>query len=142
MASDKATYCRCLYYSANALARILTRMAEEEFEPIQLPPTYGFLLMNVNAHPGIQPSEVAEHMMLAASTVTRLVEKMEGEGYLRREREGKAIHIYPTTKSKRLDPQIKECWRGLFARYTELIGKEASAELTQDIFFATEILDT
>ncbi|MCB1060693.1 MAG: winged helix-turn-helix transcriptional regulator [Calditrichaeota bacterium] len=142
MASDKATYCRCLYYSANALARILTKMAEEEFAPVGLAPSYGFLLMNVNAHPGIQPTEVADHMMLAASTVTRLVEKMEDEGYLKREREGKAIHIYPTAKSKRLDPKIKACWRNLFARYSELLGKDESQKLTQDIFSAALTLET
>lgn len=142
MTSDKATYCRCLYYSANALARVLTKMAEEEFDPTGIPPTYGFLLMNVNAHPGIQPSEVAGHMMLAASTVTRLVEKMEAEGYLRREREGKAIHIYPTAKSKRLDPKIKECWRNLYARYAELLGKEESTTLAQAVFAAAIKLDS
>jgi len=136
MASDKATYCRCLYYSANALARILTKMAEEEFAPVELAPSHGFLLMNVNAHPGIQPTEVAQHMMLAASTVTRLVEKMEAEGYLKREREGKTIHIYPTAKSKRLDPKIKECWKNLYRRYSELLGEEESRKLTADIFTA------
>jgi len=136
MTCDKSTYCRCLYYSANALARILTKMAEEEFAPTGLAPSYGFLLMNVNAHPGIQPTEVAQHMMLAASTVTRLVEKMEDEGYLKREREGKTIHIYPTAKCKRLDPKIKECWQALYARYAELLGKQESQKLTQDIFSA------
>ena len=136
MASDKATYCRWLYYSANALARILTKMAEEEFEPVGLAPSYGFVLMNVNAHPGIQPSEVAEHMMLAVSTISRLVEKLEADGYVRRERQGKAIHIFPTAKSKRLDPKIKECWRSLYKRYAELLGPEESTKLTADIFQA------
>ncbi|MBK6764879.1 MAG: winged helix-turn-helix transcriptional regulator [bacterium] len=136
MPSDQSTYCRCLYYSANALARQLSKLAEEEFAPTGLAPSYGFLLMNVNAHPGIQPTEVAHHMMLAASTVTRLVEKLEEEVYLTREREGKAIHIYPTAKSKRLDPKIKECWRALYARYAELLGKEESHKLTQDVFAA------
>lgn len=136
MPCDKSTYCRCLFYSANALARVLTRMAEEEFAPTGLAPSHGFLLMNVNAHPGIQPTEVAQHMMLAASTVTRLVEKLEEEGFVTREREGKAIHIYPTTKGKRLDPKIKECWRALFSRYSELLGKQESQMLTESIFAA------
>jgi DNA-binding MarR family transcriptional regulator len=141
MGCDQSTYCRCLYYSANALARILTRMGEEEFAPVGLPPSYAFLLMNINAHPGITPTEVSHHMMLAPSTVTRLVEKMEDAGYLRRKREGKEIHIFPTSKSRRLDPKIKSCWRALHDRYVKLLGKEASARLTADVFEAALALE-
>lgn len=32
----------CLYFSANRIARLLTKMAEEEFAVTTLPPTYGF----------------------------------------------------------------------------------------------------
>jgi DNA-binding MarR family transcriptional regulator len=141
MGCDQSTYCRCLYYSANALARILMKMGEEEFAPVSLPPSYAFLLMTVNGHPGITPSEVAQHMMLAPSTVTRFVEKMEDEGYLRRKRVGKEIHIFPTAKSRRLDPKIKICWRALHDRYVKLLGAEASSRLTADVFQAALVLE-
>jgi DNA-binding MarR family transcriptional regulator len=89
----------------------------------------------------MRPTEVAHHMLLAPSTVTRLVEKMETAGYLRRQREGKTIQIFPTAKSTRLDAKIKSCWRGLHDRYADLLGKENSARLTAEVFAAAQTLE-
>ncbi|MBI5060053.1 MarR family transcriptional regulator [candidate division KSB1 bacterium] len=134
-------YCNCLYYSANALARVLTKLAEEEFAPTGLAPSYAFLLMTVNRKPGIQPMEIARHMQLAASTVTRLVEQMEHRGYLRREPEGRATRVYPTDSSLALDEQIRSCWRALFERYSAVIGREAGRELTAQVYQTARKLD-
>ena len=75
--TDKTPYCKCLYHSANALARIITKMADEEFSAVSLAPSYAFVVMTVNKNPGILAGELAEIMMLTPSTVTRLVEKLE-----------------------------------------------------------------
>jgi MarR family transcriptional regulator, organic hydroperoxide resistance regulator len=123
-------YCGCLYYSTNALARIMTRMAEEEFANTGLAPSYAFILMSVNAKPGIQPKELSDHMLLMASTVTRLVEKLEYKGFVKRKYEGRNTEVYPTTKSLNLDPAIKTSWQNLYKRYSKLIGKEESKNLT------------
>lgn len=74
-------YCRCLYFSANALARAVTRIAEEEYAAVGLAPSHAFILMTVNKQPGITAGEVADIMLLDPSTVTRLVEKLEKQGY-------------------------------------------------------------
>ena len=55
---EKSKYCGCLYYSANALSRIMTKMADEEFASAGLSSSYAFLLMTVNHKPGIQPKEI------------------------------------------------------------------------------------
>ena len=134
-------YCNCLYYSANALARVLTRLAEEEFAPTGLAPSLAFLLMAVNGKPGIQPMEIARHMQLAPSTVTRSIEQLEHRGYLRREHEGRTTRVHPTTRSLALDAQIKTCWRSLYARYSDVIGETAGRELTTHIYDAARQLD-
>ncbi|MCA9732538.1 MAG: winged helix-turn-helix transcriptional regulator [Deferribacteres bacterium] len=130
-------YCGCLYYSANALARVITRMAEEEFSIVQLAPSYAFLLMTINGKPGIQPGEISKIMMLKPSTVTRLIEKMEFKMFLERRTVGKFTQVYPTQKSLDLDSQIKKAWGNLLERYNTLMGAEKSRQLTTDIFEAT-----
>ena len=130
-------YCGCLYYSANALARVITKMAEEEFSITQLAPSYAFLLMTVNDKAGIQPKEISEHMMLTPSTVTRLIEKMESRGFLERKSMGKFTEVYPTQKSYDLNTKIKEAWGNLLTRYSRLLGEEHSRQLTDDVFSAT-----
>lgn len=133
---NKSEYCTCLYYSANALARIMTKIAEEEFSVTQLAPSYAFLLMTVNARPGIQPKEISEKMMLSPSTVTRLIEKLEMRGYLERKSVGKFTEVYPTDKSISLDGKIHDAWMNLYRRYVSILGEEKSKKLTDEIYQA------
>lgn len=134
-------YCNCLYYSANALARKLTRMAEEEFAITGLSPSYAFLLLSVNSHEGIQPSELSQLMQLSPSTVTRLMEKMESKDYIRRETSGRKTEVYPTDAGKELEPKIKKAWKQLYHRYAELIGEEQAKNLTQLSYAASKALE-
>ena len=80
MTASPHPFCRCLFYAANALARTITRLSDDAFARTGLAPSLGFVLITVNRQPGVQPSEVAEIMMLDPSTVTRLVEKLQGKG--------------------------------------------------------------
>ncbi len=140
MKKEDSKYCGCLYYSANALGRVMTKMAEEEFVITGLTPSYAFLLMGINEKPGIQPSEISQHMQLTPSTVTRLIEKMEMKGYVERKSVGRTTEVYPTTKSKKLDEQIKEAWMNLNKRYIELLGEKKAQKLTSDTYEASKKL--
>lgn len=134
-------YCRCLYFSANALARAMTRIAEEEYAAVGLAPSYAFVLMTVNKQPGITAGEVAEIMLLDPSTVTRLVEKLEKQGYLRRHSEGKYTHIYPLAPALALDAPIREAWKNIYERYTAIIGQEKGLDLAVELFQVAQQLE-
>lgn len=139
--SEKDTkYRNCLYYSSNALARMLTKMADDAFKAVGLAPSYAFLLMTVNNRPGIQPSELSEELQLSPSTVTRLVEKMEYQGYLERVSEGRATRVEPTRKSQDLDQDIRDAWRALNDLYADVLGERYSEVLTEMAFTATKKL--
>ena len=140
MMHKHSKYCNCLYYSANALARVLTKMAEEEFAITGLAPSYAFLLMAANDKPGIQPKEISEQMQLTASTVTRLIEKMEHRGFLERKSAGKFTKVYPTAKSKKLDKKIHAAWTSLYQRYSDLLGEELGKKLTAATYKAGQKL--
>jgi DNA-binding MarR family transcriptional regulator len=142
MTVGRDSYCRCLYYSANALARKITRLAEKEFEPTGLAPSLGFVVMTVNKKHGITAGELASIMQLQPSTVTRLVDKLEEEGYLARQTDGKFMQVYPSGKATRLDGALKSAWRNLHKRYTDILGEEPSRALTAAIYEATTKLET
>lgn len=131
-------YCGCLYYSASALARIMTKMADEEFAITGLSSSYALLLLTVNSKPGIQPTEISEEMQLTPSTITRLIEKMEQKNMLERKSIGRTTHVYPTDKSKELEAKIKEAWGNLYRRYSDLIEVEEAKKLTSDIYSAVK----
>ena len=136
MTEKKSPYCGCLLYSANALGRVITRMAEEGFAHLGLGPSYAFLLMTVHNNPGVQPSDIAEKMMLSPSTVTRLVEKMEKQGFVLRASEGKFIRVQPTQKTLDLYPGILVAWRALYQRYADVLGVEFAKQLSSDCYVA------
>jgi len=136
MNKTESPYCKCLYYSSNALARIMTRMAEDCFAPAGLPPSYAFVVMSVNRYPGILSGELAEKMMLTPSTVTRLMEKLETQGLVKRVREGRKILVFPTPASVALNDMILHGWQELNLRITAVLGSEHAQTLTRDIFNA------
>lgn len=140
MAEKEANYNDCLYFTSNALARLLTRMADEEFGKLGLSPSHAFLLMSVIDKPGIQPGKLSEELQLSPSTVTRLIEKMEYRGYLERHSEGRATHVHPTGECLNLDGDLREAWVNLTGRYTDILGDRYSKVLTEMTFTATEKL--
>ncbi len=130
----------CLFFSANSLSRVITRMAEEEFRVAGLSPSHAFLMMLVNENEGAGPKKLSEFLQLAPSTVTRFVDSLAGKGYLRRETEGKTARIFTTEAGKTLQQPIADAWKRLFDRYSEILGEEVGKKLTQDIAAANSKL--
>ena len=133
MKTTESKYCKCLYFTANALARKIEKLALESWNKIGLSPSHAYLLLLVLEEPGIQPTGIAEHLQLQPSTITRLIEKMEEKKLLVRTTEGKLTNVYPTPKGRELLPKMKECLHEFYSRYVLLLGKEESAKLVQQM---------
>lgn len=140
MALKEDRYRQCLYFSANALSRLLSRMADEEFGSVGLSPSHAFLVLTVNNRPGIQPGEISEELELSPSTITRLVEKMERRGLMKRNSTGRATKVEPTGKGLDLQVEIEEAWDRLKQRYSEVLGDRYTEVLTEMTYTALEKL--
>lgn len=55
-----STYSQCLYFSSNALARKMEKLAIECWKPVGLSPSHAYLLMLVLDNPGIHPGWPSE----------------------------------------------------------------------------------
>ena len=124
----------CLYFTVNRLGRVITRMAEEEFRRTGLSPTYAFLLMAVYGKEGLTQKELGEILHLMPSTVTRFVEKLEGNGFVSTRQDGRMSRIYLTDKGKEIQQQISECWDSLHERYAKVLGREEGDRLTRHLY--------
>jgi MarR family transcriptional regulator, organic hydroperoxide resistance regulator len=133
MKTSDSKYCECLYFTANALARKIEKLAQESWSKVDLSPSHAYLLMLVIDEPGIQPTALAEHLQLQPSTITRLIEKLEEKKLLVRTAEGKITNVYPTPKGKDLLPKLRECVNEFYSSYSSILGREESAKLVQSI---------
>ncbi len=134
-------YSACLLFSANALARAITAIGDEEFGRFGLSYSHAYLLCEAVDQPGITPSELSETLHLTPSTITRLVEKLEQKQLVRRESEGKKTLIYPTPEGEAMKPSIAEAWGRVGARYSQAIGESNVCQLTQQVFQAAQALE-
>ena len=134
-------FSNCLYFSANRLSRIMNRMAEEAFAPIGLSPAYAFLIMAVLEEPGMTQKQLSAKLHIAPSTCTRFVDKLIVKQLVTRTQDGKLVYISPTKKAEDLLPEIKKCWKLLYDRYCDLLGKDLADQLSRDIHHAGEQLE-
>lgn len=129
-------YSACLLFGANALARAITVIGEEEFGRLGLSYSHAYLLHEVIEVPGITPTKLSEALFLTPSTITRLIEKLEQKRLVRRETEGKNTLVYPTEQGVAMKEEISVAWQKTWSRYSEAIGEEQTQELAQQVFRA------
>lgn len=130
----------CLYFTSNTMTRLINKMTENAFMSTGLAPSYAFLMMVVIEKRKIGTGELANILKLAPSTVTRFVDKLIIQGYLKRDQEGRNIIVSATKKGETLLPSIQESWKKLFDSYCEVLGEEFAVKLTRDMAKANKIL--
>lgn len=141
MARDEHPYCRCLFYTSNALARATTRAAEQAFLPTGLAPSAAYVLLTVLREPGTSPGHVAQVMMLDRSTVTRLVEGLEKKGLVSRKAVGRAVEVSPTAAALHLRAKLQRCGRAVYQRFRRELGPRAG-RLTDEVFAAALAMES
>jgi DNA-binding MarR family transcriptional regulator len=140
MGKDKSVFHNCLYFTASSLARAMTKMAEEVFGTLGVSPSYAFLMMYVNDHPGVMQKDLSDQLNLAPSTVTRFVDALVQKGYLERRTEGRVAQVYPTPQGQDLQPKLEAAWNELFLSYSQILGDDFSRELTRMVDNAAMLL--
>jgi DNA-binding MarR family transcriptional regulator len=121
----------CLFFTANSLARAITKMGTEEFAAVGMTPSYAFLLWLAKDGTGISQKELSEHLHIAPSTVSRFVDTLVVKGLLTKEVQGRNVLIFPTEQGRELMPKLEKAWIGLLQRYSDILGKDHGELLTQ-----------
>lgn len=129
MKASESRFSKCMYFSSNALARKIEKLALESWKPVNLSPSHAYLLMMVLDEPGIQPMALVDELQLTPSTITRLIEKLEEKKLVVRTTEGKLTNVYPTPKAKELQAKLKECSKEFYEKYAAALGPDESARL-------------
>lgn len=108
MGVHQSKYSKCLYFSANTLARKTEKLANIFWSKIGLSPSLGYMLILINETPGIHPSLLCEQLQLTPSTITRLIEKLEKLELVYRTNTGKNTLVFSSEKGLSLHPKLYE----------------------------------
>ena len=141
MKTSESKYCNCLYFTANALARKVEKLATESWKKIDLAPSHGYLLILVLEEPGIQAGQIADQMQLTPSTITRLIERLEEKKLVIRATEGKLTNVFPTHKGRDMKPLLKQCIDDFYDKCSKVLGKEESKQLIHTMNIVADKLE-
>ncbi|MCW3117483.1 MAG: winged helix-turn-helix transcriptional regulator [Chitinophagaceae bacterium] len=133
MNTSESKYSQCLYFSSNALARKVEKLAQESWKPVGLSPSHAYLLMIVIEDPAVQPGTLARELQLQPSTITRLIEKLEEKKLVLRITEGKATNVYPTPRAKEMYSKLKACVNHFYTSHAAILGKEESTKMVRNM---------
>ncbi len=129
-----------MFFSANALARVLMKMADETFSPLGLTPTQAFILMSIGREPGINMSRIAHELRLDISTITRTLDKMKLSGLLYSEPWKKSVRLYALPDGQEKVADVKAAWKKLGIRYSHRLGKDRTNKLADEINLAYDTI--
>ena len=122
-----------MYFSSNALARKMEKLANESWAKVDLSPSHAYLLMVAIEEPGVKPGTLAGELQLKPSTITRLIEKLEEKKLAVRVTDGKNTNVYATPKGQELLPTLKKCVEDFYEGYADILGLDESARMVQNM---------
>lgn len=121
----------CLFFSTTKLARELGKLADEAFSKTGLSPSHAVLLYIVNFEGGIQQKEIGELLHLTPSTITRLIDKLERKGYVKKQSEGKNVYLQTTPTGLAQQDELIASWSQLHNGYQNILTEEETVRFLE-----------
>lgn len=121
----------CLFFSTTKLSREWSKLADEAFSKTGLSPSHAVLLYIVNLKGELQQKEVGELLHLTPSTITRLIDKLERKGYVKKQSEGKNVRLQATPEGRAQQDEIIASWNRLNHGYQGILTEEETVRFLE-----------
>ncbi len=131
----------CLFFNTNALSRHLLKLAQKQFDPLNLSPAHASLMLLVFDNPGISPKNLSHALHLTPSTITRFIDALVKKKLVIRKTKGKLAFIYPSTKGLELKAAIADAYKKLYESYTNILGKKNAHQLSYTLLKTVQTLE-
>ena len=110
-----------LYFTVSKLHRNISRIADQDFKSIGIPPSHAILMMLLDEWKELSPGEISNSLDLTPSTTTRLLGKLDSMKLLKRRNEGKYSYISLSPKGVSKMPEIKGKFEELEFKLNRLV---------------------
>jgi DNA-binding MarR family transcriptional regulator len=117
-------YLGCLYFNIMTLSRDVDKYAQEAFKPLGISSALAMLLIFIISNPSVNPKKISGFFHLAPSTTTRLLDKLEKKGLIKRKYIKRNTYLNATKKAENLDAKLKDCWNNLYQNIISWMGEE------------------
>ncbi len=110
---------KCILYNIKKFERELSKIAEEEFKVIDMHHSYGYILSFIEKNEIVKTKDIAKDLNLNSSTVTRMVAKLEKDGYIIKGSPSSPVDIALSPKGIEKMPIVNATWDKFHARLDE-----------------------
>lgn len=115
-----------LYFTVSKLHRNISRIADQEFKAINIPPSYAVLMMLLDEWKELTPSGISNSLDITPSTTTRFLDKLEKQKLIKRRIEGKFYYISLTSLGVSKIPEIKGIFEGLEYKLHRMVSTKVA----------------
>lgn len=122
-----------LSYLIFLLARTHRGMASELLRPLNLYPGQELLLMQLWDRDGQSQIELICRLGLDASTVTKMVQRLEGQGHIIRtpsSTDKRVMQVNLTATGKKLRLEVEKMWGALNSAVTQILDEEEQEQIS------------
>ncbi|MEX1012026.1 MAG: MarR family transcriptional regulator [Balneolaceae bacterium] len=129
-----------LYITTGGLARSLSEIADEQLKPYGITTRYALILIDLADKPGLGQSDLCNDHHLAASSMTRFIDKLEKRGWVERLREGRTVSVQLTEEGEKVTEPIQRIVQKIGDEIESLAGDKFAATLNRMNHFLLERL--
>jgi DNA-binding MarR family transcriptional regulator len=139
---DASKFEKDLDFTTSALFRLVNKIASQEHAFTGLTPSYAFLIVAVKESPGIRATELSKKLHLEASTITRLIEKLETRNFIIRDSSPGMTKVYLTESGQQMYNNVIIGMENYLNQFKAALGKKQYKELVKSISSALVKLKT
>lgn len=124
----------CFYLGVNSLARQINSLAQEAFKGCPVNAAYGHILLMLDVKDELCQKNISDGMKLKTSTLTRMMSKLENQGFVFKRSEGRKVYFTVTKEGDLLKSVVKENFEKLNKTLYSLLGEDIVKQSIDNVF--------
>lgn len=129
------------HISANTFSRNLSSFFDDRLQVFGLATSYIELMILLKENESSTQSDIAGRLNLAPSTITRFVDKLIKEKYVKKKRTGRTVSIELTESGRKKSAQMKAAYDGIVDELKDLMGEKYLETVRKLLEFGSEELN-